>query len=47
MSSFSHEIRNPLNSILGSIYLFKNSEFSEQQKQILERAECSGEILLA
>eukprot|EP00743_Colponemidia_sp_Colp-15_P006184 GILK01006649.1.p1 GENE.GILK01006649.1~~GILK01006649.1.p1 ORF type:complete len:844 (-),score=166.36 GILK01006649.1:269-2716(-) len=43
----SHEIRNPLNSILGSLHLLKDEMLSPQQQQLLDIAHTSGEILVA
>ena len=47
ISSLSHEMRNPLNSMLGSMEILRNSEkLDEHMKEILERGKASGEILL-
>lgn len=43
---FSHEIRNPLNSLLGNIDLAKESIKDESIKEMIEDAKVSGEILL-
>ena len=43
---FSHEIRNPLNSLLGNVELCQESAGNDQSKQMLNEAKISGEILL-
>lgn len=43
---FSHEIRNPLNSLLGNIDLAKESIKDESVREMIEDAKVSGEILL-
>ena len=43
---FSHEIRNPLNSLLGNVELCYEQTADEEFKQMLKDAKVSGEILL-
>lgn len=43
---FSHEIRNPLNSLLGNVDLCQEYAEDEQSRQMLSEAKVSGEILL-
>ena len=43
---FSHEIRNPLNSLLGNVDLCQEYAEDEQSRQMLNEAKISGEILL-
>ena len=44
----SHEMRNPLNSTLGSIQLLQqDEELTEEQRMLVERAIASGELLLS
>ena len=44
-ASMSHELRNPLNALLASVELLKNSS-SEYDQEIIETASFCGEILL-
>ena len=43
---FSHEIRNPLNSLLGNIELCYEQAVDQELEQMLKDAKVSGEILL-
>ena len=43
---FSHEIRNPLNSLLGNVDLCQEFAENEESRQMLREAKVSGEILL-
>mgnify|MGYP003879184351 FL=1 len=43
---FSHEIRNPLNSLLGNVDLCQEFAENGESKQMLREAKVSGEILL-
>ena len=43
---FSHEIRNPLNSLLGNVDLCEEFAENEEPRQMLREAKVSGEILL-
>ena len=44
----SHEMRNPLNSTLGSIQLLSQAEdLDEEKRDLIERALASGELLLS
>lgn len=45
IAAMSHEFRNPLNSILGSIEIIK-SELTPDQRDLLETMSNWGEILL-
>ena len=48
VSSMSHEMRNPLNSTLGSIYILKNAaDLDEEKQNLIDRATASGEMLLS
>ena len=44
-ASMSHELRNPLNALLGSIDIFKKSDY-EFDQEIIQTAETCGESLL-
>ena len=47
ISSMSHEMRNPLNSTLGSIYILQQAQdLDEEKKELVDRAAASGELLL-
>ena len=44
----SHEMRNPLNSTLGSIYILSQAEdLDEEKKDLIDKAIASGELLLS
>eukprot|EP00743_Colponemidia_sp_Colp-15_P010430 GILK01011486.1.p1 GENE.GILK01011486.1~~GILK01011486.1.p1 ORF type:complete len:507 (+),score=94.75 GILK01011486.1:2-1522(+) len=43
----SHEIRNPLNALLGCLHLLSISPCSDEQKDILSMANCCGDFLLS
>lgn len=47
LTVMSHEMRTPLNGILGSLELMKREEMSPQQKRYLNSVEVSGELLLS
>jgi signal transduction histidine kinase len=46
LTMMSHELRNPLNGVLGPIALIGQSEIGERQMRLLERAKQSGRIML-
>ena len=43
----SHEVRTPLNGVLGMAHLILQTDLSDQQKQYAETIKSSGDILLA
>ena len=48
ISSMSHEMRNPLNSTLGSIYILQEAQdLDEEKRELIDRAAASGELLLS
>jgi len=47
LASMSHEIRSPMNAILGSAYLLRRSDLSSRQSEQLQRIETAGRHLLA
>jgi PAS domain S-box-containing protein len=47
LADMSHEIRNPLNAIVGMIDLFLHTNLSERQRDAVETARTSSETLLA
>ena len=44
--SFSHELRNPLNSLLGNLQLILMSTISDQTKTMVKTSQICGELLL-
>lgn len=46
LAVMSHEMRTPLNGILGTIELMRDSDMSDQQKHLLRIMETSGNLLL-
>lgn len=46
LAVMSHEMRTPLNGILGTIELMRDSEMTDQQKYLLRIMETSGNLLL-
>jgi len=44
--SFSHELRNPLNSLLGNLQLVLMSAIPSETKEIIQSAKVCGELLL-
>jgi PAS domain S-box-containing protein len=46
LANMSHEIRTPINGVLGIIDLLSYTELTEKQRQLLENARNSGEMLL-
>lgn len=47
LAHMSHEIRSPLNAVLGATQLLLDGELSREQKNYARTAECSGETLLS
>ncbi|MFV0303003.1 MAG: PAS domain S-box protein [Paracoccus sp. (in: a-proteobacteria)] len=47
LTVMSHEMRTPLNGILGSLSLIDRSDLSERNKKHLQSIEVSGELLLS
>ena len=48
ISSMSHEMRNPLNATLGSIYILQKAvDMDEEKQSLIDRAAASGEMLLS
>jgi signal transduction histidine kinase len=47
LASMSHELRTPMNGILGMVQQFYKSALSEQQTELLDTIESSGNQLLA
>ena len=46
MATISHEVRTPLNGVLGMLDLLMSTELSERQHKLTETAQRSGRILL-
>lgn len=46
LTMMSHELRNPLNGILGPLALVGQSEIGERQFKLIERAQQSGRMML-
>lgn len=42
----NHDLRNPLNSVLGSLEYLESYKISEDAKEILKNGRVCGEILL-
>ncbi|MBF0113366.1 MAG: response regulator, partial [Desulfamplus sp.] len=47
LANMSHEIRTPLNGILGYIDIFYNTPLTEEQKEYVQNAKISCEVLLS
>jgi len=47
LASMSHELRTPMNGILGMVQQFHKSTLSEEETELLETIESSGDQLLA
>jgi signal transduction histidine kinase len=45
LTMMSHELRNPLNGVLGPLALVGQTEIGEPQKRLIERAQQSGRIM--
>jgi len=46
IANITHEIKTPLNAIIGLSYVLKNTELSKKQKSILDRITTSSDLLL-
>jgi PAS domain S-box-containing protein len=46
LSNMSHEVRTPMNGILGTIQLFSQSQLTEEQRQYMDAIQVSGDALL-
>ena len=47
ISGFSHEIRNPLNGIIGNIEMAKSETTQGSVRELLSKAEACSEVLLS
>jgi len=47
IAGFSHEVRNPLNSMIGNIELAKASSNEPEVKKLLQNARSCSEVLLS
>jgi signal transduction histidine kinase/HPt (histidine-containing phosphotransfer) domain-containing protein len=46
IANITHEIKTPLNAIIGLSYVLKNSDLSKKQKSIVDRISTSSDLLL-
>ncbi|MDD4121823.1 MAG: ATP-binding protein [Eubacteriales bacterium] len=46
IANFSHEIKTPINAILGMVHFLKRSDLSEDQIDLVKKIETSSDILL-
>ena len=46
LAKMSHEIRSPLNVIIGASYLFSKTELTENQREFLKKIDFSANVLL-
>ena len=47
MSNMNHELRTPMNGVLGTVQLLESTQISDEQKQYIEILKTSGEHLLS
>lgn len=47
LANMSHEIRTPMNGVLGVLHLLQKTPLNQRQKQLMDTAKSSGELLLA
>lgn len=46
IANFSHEIKTPINAILGMVHFLKNTDLSESQRGLVNKIETSSDILI-
>lgn len=46
IANFSHEIKTPINAILGMVHFLKSTRLSQNQKDLVRKIETSSDILL-
>lgn len=46
IANFSHEIKTPINAILGMVHFLKNTDLSEGQRELVNKIETSSDILI-
>lgn len=46
LASMSHEVRTPMNGVLGMLHILKKTELTNKQRRFVETASGSGEMLL-